>query len=261
MNNKKITVFDLLSLKGKKKWPQVHVNNGQEALAAVEAGIDIISCEPDVLQSIRFNAPKAFLSVGLKHGSVHSPNEAIKKGFEILEMGGDAVYCSHSVYFIEAMAREGIPITSHVGLVPNLATWTNFRAVGKTAEEALKVLQNAKDIENAGAAFLEVEVIPVELADYITKKTNMITMGMGCGNVCDTQYLFSDDILGTNQGHYPRHSKVYVDLPKLENELQNLRKKGFDLFVKDISSGSYPEPKHQINMEKIEFEKFLEKTK
>ena len=261
MPKKKISVYDLLSLKGKKKWPQVHVNNELEALAAVQVGIEIISCEPDALKEIRLNAPHAFLSVGLKHGSVHSPTEAIKRGFEILEMGGDAVYCSHSVYFIEAMAREGIPITSHVGLVPNLAAWTNFRAVGKTAEEAMTVLQKAKDIENAGAAFLEVEVIPVELADYITKNTNMITMGMGCGNVCDTQYLFSDDILGTNQGHYPRHSKRYVDLTKVENELQTLRKKGFDLFVNDVNNGAYPESKHQIQMEKVEFEKFLEKVK
>jgi len=76
-----------------------------------------------------------------------------------------------------------------------------------SAEEALKVYQNVKDLESAGAACVEVEVVPVELADYITKNTKMITMGMGCGDVCDTQYLFCNDILGTNKGHYPRHAK------------------------------------------------------
>ena len=53
----------------------------------------------------------------------------------------------------------------------------------------------SKILENAGAACVEVEVVPVELADFITKNTKMITMGMGCGDVCDTQYLFCNDIL------------------------------------------------------------------
>ena len=190
-----------------------------------------------------------------------SEQEAVKRGFEILEMGGDAVYCSHSVKWIEAMAKEGIPVTAHVGLVPNRATWTNYRAVGKTAEEALKVFQDVKDLENAGAACVEVEVVPVELADFITRNTQMITMGMGCGDVCDTQYLFCNDILGTNEGHYPRHAKKYVELQKEEEQIQNLRIKGFKMFVDDMNSGKYPEEKHQINMELAEFEKFQSKIK
>jgi len=176
-------------------------------------------------------------------------------------MGGDAVYCSHSINWIEAMAKEGIPVTAHVGLVPNRATWTNYRAIGKTAEEALKVYQDVKDLENAGAACVEVEVVPIELADYITKNTKMITMGMGCGDVCDTQYLFCNDILGTNEGHYPRHAKKYVDLQKEEAKIQNLREKGFQMFVEDVNNGTYPEEKHQIKMDSKEFEAFQNKIK
>ena len=259
---KRTSVFDLWSQKGKKKWPQTHIDNTKEAEAAYQAGIEIISCEPNHhFQEVRKVAPTAFLSVGLRHGSVSSPQEAIKYGFEILEMGADAVYCSHSIYFIEAMAKEGIPITSHVGLVPNLSTWTNFRAVGKTAEEALQVCQKVKDLENAGAACVEVEVVPIEVADHITKNTKMITMGMGCGDVCDTQYLFCNDILGTNTGHYPRHAKKYVDMLSKENELQKLRVNGFKMFIDDVNNGKYPEDKHQIRMEKKELNNFLNKIK
>ena len=261
MSNK-ITIYDLWSQKGKKKWAQTHIDTDKEAAAAFKSGIEIISCEPDhYFPKVRKVASGAFLSVGLKHGTVSSEQEAIKKGFEILEMGGDAVYCSHSVKWIEAMAKEGIPVTAHVGLVPNRATWTNYRALGKTAEEALKVFQDVKDLENAGAACVEVEVVPVELADFITRNTKMITMGMGCGNVCDTQYLFCNDILGTNEGHYPRHAKKYVDLKKEEDQIQNLRLKGFQMFVDDMNSGKYPEEKHQINMDLNEFEKFQDKIK
>ena len=260
--SKRITIYDLWSQKGKKKWAQTHIDTDKEAEAAFKAGIEIISCEPDhYFPKVREVAPSAFLSVELKHGTVSSSQEAIKKAFEILEMGGDAVYCSHSIKWIEAMAKEGIPITAHVGLVPNRATWTNFRAVGKTAEEAIKVFQDVKDLENAGAACVEVEVVPIELADFITKNTKMITMGMGCGDVCDTQYLFCNDILGTNTSHYPRHAKKYIDLNKEEEKIQKLREKGFKMFVDDINSGNYPEDKHQIKMKLSEFEKFKDKIK
>ena len=256
------TVYDLWSQKGKKKWTQTHIDTDKEAEAAYNAGIEIISCEPDrYFKKVREVAPSAFLSVGLRHGMVSSAQEAIKVGFEILEMGADAVYCSHSIKFIEAMAKEGIPVTAHVGLVPNLATWTSYRAVGKNSREAFEVYQKVKDLENAGAACVEIEVVPIELADYITRNTKMITMGMGCGDVCDTQYLFCNDILGTNVNHYPRHAKKYLDLNKEEEKIQILREQGFRMFVEDIQKGIYPEERHVIKMDKKEFEDFQNKVK
>ncbi|MDZ5452061.1 3-methyl-2-oxobutanoate hydroxymethyltransferase [Labrys sedimenti] len=166
------SVYDLRSQKGLQKWVQLHVDTPAEATAAQAAGIVVLSCEPDhQLEAVRKAAPGAFLSAGMPHGSVSSPRDAIRLGFEILRRGADAVYCSHSPFFIEAMAREGIPVTGHVGLVPNRATWTNFRAIGRKAEEAAQVMRAVKDIENAGAAFIEVEVVPVRLADFITRST------------------------------------------------------------------------------------------
>ncbi|KAJ0344783.1 hypothetical protein COL154_013992, partial [Colletotrichum chrysophilum] len=255
---KRTTVYDLQGHKGERKWRQLHVDTPAEAAAAVVSDITILSCEPDHnLEGIRSAAPDAFLSVGMPHGAVASPEEAIRLGFDMMRRGADAVYCSHSPRFIEAMAMEGIPVTGHVGLVPNRATWTNFRAVGKTPEEAVKVPQAVRDIENAGAACIEVEVIPVRLADYITRNTHMITMGMGCGDVCDTQYLFSSDVLGTNTGYYPRHSKRYADFKALEEELQEKRVSAFKAFAEDVASGAYPEAAHQVDMDDVAFERFL----
>lgn len=253
----KLSVHELLSRKGQQKWLQMHVDSGAEAAACVAAGIRVLSCEPDhTLEPIRVAAPDAFISAGMPHGSVASPSEAIREGFRILERGADAVYCSHSAQFIEAMAREGIPVTGHVGLVPNLAAWTGFRAIGKTAEEALKVLRKVKDLENAGAAFIEVEVVPVELADYITRRTPAITMGMGCGNVCDTQYLFSSDVLGTHTGRYPRHAKRYADFVALEAELQTKRIAAFRAFAQDVETGGYPQAGHEVRMDAAAFDDF-----
>lgn len=252
------SVYDLRSQKGRRKWVQLHVDSAAEAVAAEAAGIVILSCEPDhTLEPIRAAAPSAFVSAGMPHGAVSSPQEAIRLGFEILRRGADAVYCSHSPFFIEAMAREGIPVTGHVGLVPNRATWTNFRAIGKQPAEALQVLRAVKDLENAGAACCEVEVVPVRLADFITRATPMITMGMGCGAACDTQYLFSSDVLGTNTGHYPRHSKKYADFATLEAELQAKRISAFEAFASDVDGGAYPEARHQVDMDDAAFERFL----
>ena len=258
---RRTTVYDLQSAKGTQKWLQLHVDSAAEAAAAVEAGIVILSCEPDhTLEPIRAAAPHAFISAGMPHGLVASQTEAIREGFKILERGADSVYCSHSPHFIEAMAREGIPVTGHVGLVPNLGTWTNFRAIGKTADEAIKVLHKVKDIENAGAACVEVEVVPVELADYITRNTHMITMGMGCGDVCDTQYLFSSDVLGTHSGHYPRHSKKYADFVALEAELQAKRVEAFRAFSADVASNSYPQPQHEVHMNPAQLDDFTKRA-
>lgn len=260
--SRRTTIYDLHSQKGRTKWLQLHVDNADEAAAAVEAGIAILSCEPDHhFEGIRAAVPSAFLSVGMPHGAVSSPDEAVRLGFTMMARGADAVYCSHSPYFIEAMAREGIPVTGHVGLVPNRATWTNFRAVGKTADEAMKVLLDVKALENAGAAAVEVEVVPVRLADHITRSTPMITMGMGCGTACDTMYLFSRDVLGTNDGHYPRHSKKYADFVQLAAELQDKRVAAFTAFVDDVAGGGYPEPRHQVEMDDEAFERFVEMSK
>lgn len=250
MSLKKPSVYDLLSQKGQRKWVQLHIDTPEEAAAAIDAGIQILSCEPDHnLELIRRAAPAGFLSAGMPHGSISSAQDAIRSGFEILRRGADAVYCSHSPQWIEAMAREGIPVTGHVGLVPNWGTWTNFRAIGKTPDEAMRVFQAAKDLESAGAAFLEVEVVPEPLAAYITQNVRMVTMGMGCGTACDTQYLFSSDVLGTNQGHMPRHSKKYADIPAMLAQVQEARVQAFKSYVADCESGAYPEPRHVVPMQ------------
>lgn len=254
---KRPSTYDFTSQKGRRKWVQLHVDSAAEAAAAVEAGVILLGCEASTLDAIRAAAPTAFLQAGTPHGAASTPDDAIRSAFALLERGADTIYCSHSPRFIEAMAREGIPVTGHVGLVPNLARFTNFRAIGRKADEAAAVVQKVRDIENAGASFLEVEVVPVELADHITRTSRLITMGMGCGDVCDTQYLFSCDVLGTNAGHYPRHSKRYADFVALEAALQAKRVEAFRAFTADVEAAGYPEERHVIRMSPEEHEKFL----
>ena len=256
---RKPTVYDLLHSKGKVQHLQVHVDNAEEAAACEAVGIRLIGCESDHrLDAVRMAAPTGFISAGAKHGQLATADDAVRHGFALLARGADSVYCSASPHFIEAMAREGIPVTGHVGLVPNWGTWTNFRAIGKTPQEALSVYRKMKDIESAGAAFVEVEVVPVKLAAFLTANTSMLTMGMGCGNVCDTQYLFTTDILGNNPGHYPRHSKAYADFLGLMAQVQAARVAALQAFRDDVEQGTYPEARHQVDVDDQTFEAFLD---
>ena len=139
----------------------------------------------------------------------------------------DCVYCANSIDWIKAMKRENIPVIGHVGLIPSKSTWIGgFRAVGKTSEEALKVLNDTLVLEEAGVIGVELEVVPRKVAAEITKRTKIITMSMGSGSDCDAQYLFANDVLGSHSGHYPRHSKVYRNLLR---EYEKIQKKEFQL--------------------------------
>ena len=93
------------------------------------------------------------------------------------------------------------------------------------------------------------ELVPVEIADFVTRNTTLITEGMGCGAVCDTQYLVSCDVLGTNTGHYPRHSRKYADLAAEEARLQAMRVAAFRAFAEDVASGGYPASGHEIHVD------------
>ena len=108
---KKYTVHDLLTLKGKRCLSHIHIKSPEEAAAAEQAGIDLISSSFDSPEtqnkfpSIVKAAPRSFLSVSTPHG-LASPEEAIRVAFKALEIGASSVYCSGSPYLIEAMARE-----------------------------------------------------------------------------------------------------------------------------------------------------------
>ena len=159
---------------------------------------------------------------------------------------------------MEYLAREHIPVVGHVGLVPARATWTGgFRAVGKTAEAALRLYDEVRGYEAAGAFAVEIEVVPAEVATEISKRVGILLWSMGAGAGCDAQYLFANDILGYTEGHIPRHSKVYRDFAAEYARLQAEREAAFTEFVSDVQQGSYPGDKHILHMEPAELDGFL----
>jgi 3-methyl-2-oxobutanoate hydroxymethyltransferase len=260
---KKYSVYDLRQLKGKCCLTHVHVKSPEEAAAAEAAGIDLLSCSFDSaaaqarLPLLVAAAPKSFISGSTPHGMA-SPEEAIRIGFHALELGASSVYCSASPRMVEAMAREGIPVVGHLGMVPRHATWTNFRAIGKTATEARQLYEQMKRLENAGAYAAELELVPHKLASYLCRKTSLLLMSLGSGSGCDSQFLFSDDILGDYAERIPRHAKAYRSFLKEYQRLQNERIAAFKEYAADVKSGRFPEPGHLVAMDEAVFKEAID---
>jgi 3-methyl-2-oxobutanoate hydroxymethyltransferase len=251
---KKYTVYDLQQLKGKRCLTHIHVKSPDEAAAAEAAGVDLMSCSFDSpeaqarLPKLVAAAPTSFLSCATPHG-LASREEAIRIAFHALELGASSVYCSASPFIIEAMARERIPVVGHLGMVPRHVTWTNYRAVGKTEEEARGLYQQMKTLENAGAYAAELECVPHNLATFLCSQTRMLLMSLGSGPGCDTQFLFSDDILGDYDERIPRHAKAYRNFREEYRRLQNERIAAFSEYISDVKDGRFPESGHLIEMD------------
>jgi 3-methyl-2-oxobutanoate hydroxymethyltransferase len=189
---------------------------------------------------------------------IGTADDFVRWAFKMYKGGADAVYCSASYATIKRMADEAIPVIGHVGLIPSRKTWTGgFKAVGKTAESALAIWDAVKELENAGAFGAEIEVVPVEVAEAISKRTSLVMLSMGAGTGCDVQYLFAEDILGTNRGHMPRHSKVYRNFAAEYDRLQNERIAAFKEYVADVESGAYPEERHIVRIAPDELDRFI----
>lgn len=255
------TVADLRAWKGRRQLTMLRYFSLEEAGAAEEAGIDVASVPPELLTHPRYRevAPSVFSMTGKTHLEAGTPEDYLRWSGDMMNRGCDAIYCSGSLRTVEYLAREHIPVVGHVGLVPSRATWTGgFKAVGKTAEAALRLYEEVRAYEDAGAFAVEIEVVPVEVATAISQRVDILLWSMGSGPGCDAQYLFAEDILGTNRGHLPRHAKVYRDFAAEEDRLQRERIAAFREFIADVEGGAYPEDRHLVRMKSEELDGFLQ---
>ena len=252
MTAKKLTIADLRAQKGKGQLTMLRVVTLDEAAAAEAAGIDIVSVPTDLVMHPRYRevAPSLFSMTGQTHLEAGSRDDYLRWACKVMLAGADAVYCSGGLGTVEHVAREHIPVVGHVGLVPSRATWTGgFKAVGKTAESAKALYDEVRAYEAAGAFAVEIEVVPVEVATEISRRVGILLWSMGAGPGCDAQYLFADDILGTNRGHMPRHSKVYRNFAAEYDRLQSERVAAFREFAADVASSAYPDERHVVRMD------------
>jgi 3-methyl-2-oxobutanoate hydroxymethyltransferase len=258
------TIKHLQELKGKAVLTETMPFTTSEAAAAEEAGIDTLKVKfdprnPGGAIALRKAAPNTFMTFCIGLTRVATVDEAVRAGFDAMDAGADGVMCQWGPEFIQAVSRVGIPVQAHAGLVPRLSTWTGgLKAVGKTIEEAMWIFEQIRSYERAGAWAVEVEVIPAELLKQISCRTRLVTSSIGAGSGGDIQFMFAEDILGNHAPPYPRHTKQYRNLFKMEEAMQAERVGGFRDFIKDVQSGSFPGPEHTVKAPEGLIDRFLE---
>lgn len=253
------TVADIRALKGVRPLTMLFVETCDEARAAAAAGIDMLSIiAPLWTPEMRAAAGDCFVQVGLLYGELVTAEDYLRAAHRAMQTGGDCVYCAASLTTVKALADEGIPVVGHVGLIPSKATWTGgFRAVGKTAPQALEVWRQVQALEQAGAFGAELEVVPDRVAAEITRRTSLMMLGMGAGPHADAQYLFAEDVLGFTRGHKPRHAKTYRDFAAEHARLQAERIAAFAEFRADVENSTYPAPGHVVGITDDQFAGFV----
>ena len=150
---------------------------------------------------------------------------------------------------------------AHLGLVPRKSIWIGgLKGVGKTASEALKLFEEFKTIESAGAFAVEAEVIADQTLKYISENVNLITVSLGSGNYGDVNYLFMDDICGENE-EIPRHAFSFSKVYKLREKIYNEKVKAVNKFHKKAKTRKFASLKNIVKINNGELQKFKKRAK
>lgn len=144
---------------------------------------------------------------------------------------------------IKAIVDAGIPVCAHLGLTPqSINAFGGFRVQGKTEAAARKLIDDALAVQEAGAFAVVLEGIPKKLAELVTTKLTIPTIGIGAGNGCDGQVLVYQDMLGMFSDFTPKFVKRYADIGEI-------MKIAFTEFIEEIQSGEFPGEEHEYKMD------------
>ncbi|SLN62080.1 3-methyl-2-oxobutanoate hydroxymethyltransferase [Roseisalinus antarcticus] len=259
-------VEDIRAMKAQgQQLSMLYVATPEEAAAAEAAGIHILSIEgrrwtPEMREA----AGCCFVQVGLPLGPLGDPGKRLvtaedylREAFDLAAIGADCFYCVASYDIQKALCDNHLAVVGHIGLVPSYITWTGWRAVGKTTEEALTLWAHAKRMEEIGIFGAELEVVPDRIAKFLSEHTSLMLFGMGAGPYADAQYLFTEDVCGYGVNRKPRHAKSYGDLGPELDRIQQARIAAFRAFREDVDNKGYPALEHTVPIEDEAFDAFV----
>jgi len=181
-----------------------------------------------------------------------SIDDAIRNSGRLVKAGADAIKLeggSPMAETISAIVDIGIPVMGHIGLQPQTTMLSEgYKVQGKTKDTAMKLIQDAKELEEAGVFSIALEMVSHEVAEIISETISIPTIGIGSGAGCNGQVLVVQDLLGMYDKIKPKFAKRYMNLS--EDIVKSLEK-----YKTDIESGTFPSQKNWFSMEKDELEK------
>jgi 3-methyl-2-oxobutanoate hydroxymethyltransferase len=207
-------------------------------------------------RAVTRGAQRSLVVADMPFGSFQvSDEDAVRNAIRFVkEAGADAVKlegAGPSLARVVALVGAGIPVMGHLGLTPQSATMLGgFRAQGKTAEKARRLLDDAVALEEAGCFALVLEAVPAPVAARITERLAIPTIGIGSGAECAGQVLVFHDLLGLYDGDSPRFTKRYAEIGA---EIQG----ALERFATDVRSGAFPGEEHTYAMPEAELAAFL----
>lgn len=182
--------------------------------------------------------------------------EAVRNAGRFLQEGGmDAVKLEggrERAATIRAIVEAGIPVMGHLGLTPqSVHQLGGFRAQGKTASAARRLLEDALLLEEAGCFSLVLEAVPARLAAFVSQRLAIPTIGIGAGAGTDGQVLVTHDLLGLFDRFTPRFVRQYASL---HAEMR----RAFQEYIADVQARQFPAPAHSLEMDEDEWRAFLD---
>ena len=256
------TISDLQELKiTGKKLTMTNPTNADEIRACKDAGIDLFVVGMDQIDNVRAIAPTHFTRVGSKWAQFGSNEEILADAFEAMRRGGDMYYTLRSYEVMEMMSREGIPVQSHIGLIPTFSHYCGgLRGWGRKADEAMQIYDTLKRMEDAGVIAVEAECIAEEVLEVINKKTSIVTFSLGSGMAGDVIMSFVADVCGetSEEDKPPKHAHAFGNVGRLHKQIHEERVAALGKFHKEVIAGNFPYKQTNISMHEGEKDKFLE---
>ncbi|MDE5582943.1 MAG: 3-methyl-2-oxobutanoate hydroxymethyltransferase [Ruminococcus sp.] len=183
------------------------------------------------------------------YDAVMNAGRLIKEGgASAVKLEGGAEVCGQ----IKAIVDSSIPVVAHLGLTPqSVNAFGGFKVQGKTYERARQIIDDALKIQEAGACAVVLECVPARLAEIITEKLFIPTIGIGAGKGCDGQVLVYQDMLGLTTGYTPKFAKVFA-------EVGEIFRTGIKSYIDETKSGEFPSAEHTFKIDDDIIEKLRE---
>ena len=275
MRENKLTIPELNDKKAQgERLAMVAVGEAMSAAWAERAGVDIIGVgdslgmtlhgHQNTLQitvdqmimhilAVRNGAPDTMTIASMPYGSYATEKKAVENAIKIMkESGVDALKLqlgSEGANIIKAVADAGVPIMSHVGLLPHkVHLLGGFKMQGRTADAAIEIIENAEAIEDAGAIGLEIEAMPYEVGKAVDDAVSIFTFSIGAGSAGTCQLLNGYDLLGAFDTFKPKFAKRYANLSEVAT-------KAFLDYVQEVQKGKFPDADHSYKMKEEEIKK------
>ncbi|WP_432717942.1 3-methyl-2-oxobutanoate hydroxymethyltransferase [Staphylococcus equorum] len=191
-------------------------------------------------KAVRRGAPGTFIIVDVPFGAVgineQSDLETAVKLYQQTQANAIKAEGAHLTQYIESCSNVGIPVVSHLGLTPQSVGITGYKMQANTKEAAQQLIDDAYNVQQAGAVMLVLEAIPSDLAAKITKNLDIPVIGIGAGKSTDGQVLVYHDLLNYEVNHQAKFVKQYGDFSKGIQALS--------LYNTEVKSQQFPSDAH-----------------